>query len=73
MNKLGSILGVVVLAVAGAMAPMPIGVTLQSPARCVVIYPNLLFAVPLLPLGELLLLYGVTEKSQAAVVSQLKV
>jgi lysylphosphatidylglycerol synthetase-like protein (DUF2156 family) len=69
MSKLGLILGVVVLVIAGALAPMPLRVTLQNPTRYVVLYPNLLFAVPLLLLGVLLLLYGGTEKSHAAVVS----
>ncbi len=58
MNKLGILLGAIVLAVAFALAPMPLGVNLQNPDREVVIYPNLLFAVPMVLLGALLLLYG---------------
>ncbi|HUK27636.1 MAG TPA: hypothetical protein VLV31_04365 [Candidatus Acidoferrales bacterium] len=46
------------LAVAVAAAPMPLNVTLQDPTRVVTLYPNLLFAVPLLLLAVLLLLYG---------------
>jgi len=58
MNRLGIILGVAVLAFAGAAAPMPLIVNLENPARAVTLYPNLLFAVPLTLLGALLLLYG---------------
>jgi peptidoglycan/LPS O-acetylase OafA/YrhL len=61
MNKLGIILGVAVLAVAFAAAPMPLTVILENPTRNVTIYPNLLFAVPLMLLGALLLLYGVVS------------
>ncbi len=64
MNKLGVILGAVVLIVAFAAAPMPLTVTLQAPSRNVVIYPNLLFAVPAILLGALLLLYGATAGSK---------
>lgn len=60
MNKLGTILGLVVLAAAFAAAPMPLSVTLQNPTRTATIYPNVLFAVPLILLGVLLLLYGST-------------
>lgn len=59
VNKLGILLGFIVLVVALAAAPMPLMVELQNPARNVVIYPNLLFAVPLVLLGVVLLLYGV--------------
>jgi hypothetical protein len=38
---------------------MPLNITLQNPTRVVTLYPNLLFAVPLLLLASLLLLYGV--------------
>jgi peptidoglycan/LPS O-acetylase OafA/YrhL len=62
MNKLGIILGVLVLAIALAAAPMPLTTTLQNPPRSVTIYPNILFAVPLILLGVLLLLYGFTVK-----------
>ena len=46
MSKLGLILGVVVLAIASALAPMPFRVTLQNPTRYVVLYPKLVFAIP---------------------------
>lgn len=68
-NKLGLILGIIVLGLAFAAAPMPLNVALQNPTRNVTIYPNVLFAVPLILLGALLLLYGVTAKSQAATVN----
>jgi len=58
MNKFSILLGVLVLAVAFVAAPMPLNVTLENPTRDVVIYPNVLFAVPLILLGALLLLYG---------------
>lgn len=64
MNKLAIILGVVVLAIAIGTAPMPLTMTLQDPTRNVTIYPNVLFAVPLILLGTLLLLYGITVKNQ---------
>lgn len=64
MNKLAIILGVVVLAIAIGTAPMPLTVTLEDTARNVTIYPNVLFAVPLILLGTLLLLYGITVKNQ---------
>jgi len=59
MNKLGLILGIVVLALVFATAPIPLNVSLENPARNVTLYPNLMFAVPLTLLGVLLLLYGV--------------
>jgi len=62
VNRLGILLGVIVLAVSFALAPMPLTVELQNPTRSVVIYPNLLFVVPLLLLGALLILYGATVK-----------
>jgi len=58
VNKLGILLGIVVLAIALGAAPMPLITQLQNPARNVVIYPNFLFAVPLILLGALLLFYG---------------
>jgi hypothetical protein len=58
VNKLGILLGFIVLVVALAAAPMPLMVELQNPVRNTVIYPNLLFAVPLILLGVVLLLYG---------------
>lgn len=60
MNKLGIVLGVVVLGTAFAAAPMPLNIALQNPSREVTIYPNVLFAIPLTLLGLLLLLYGIT-------------
>ena len=69
MSKLVVILGVVVLAIAIATAPMPLTVTLENPTRSVTIHPNVLFAVPLILLGSLLLLYGITVNQQDANVS----
>ncbi len=60
LNRLGLFLGAAVLAVVLVAAPIPLVVTLQNPARNVTIYPNLLFAVPLILLAALLLLYGAT-------------
>ena len=71
MNKLGILLGVIVLAVSLAAAPMPLVVNLQDPTRDVVIYPNLLFAIPLILLGALLLLYGATAGNREAPVNYL--
>ena len=51
-----------VLAAVGA-APMPLKTILRNPTRTVVIYPNVLFAIPLILLGSLLLLYGVTAET----------
>ncbi|MGA3405505.1 MAG: hypothetical protein ABSD49_07235 [Candidatus Bathyarchaeia archaeon] len=70
MNKLGMILGVLVLLVAVGAAPMPLETALHNPTRSVVIYPNVLFAVPLSLLGVLLLLYGATAESTARALSQ---
>jgi len=56
-NKLGIVLGIVVVAIALVAAPMPLVST--SSSQTVTIYPNLLFAVPLTLLGVLLLLYGI--------------
>jgi peptidoglycan/LPS O-acetylase OafA/YrhL len=58
MNKLGIVLGIIVIGIVLVTAPMPLVVNLENPARNVTIYPNLLFAVPLMLLGVLLLLYG---------------
>lgn len=66
VSKLAIILGVVVLAVALGAAPMPLTTQLEDPVRTVTIFPNLLFAVPLMLLGALLLLYGVTANHQRA-------
>jgi hypothetical protein len=65
MNKLAAILGAAVLAVAFGTAPIPLTVSLNDPARYVIIYPNVLFAVPLILLGALLLLYGITLKAHS--------
>ena len=62
MNKVGTLLGILVLVVSIAAAPIPLALTMQNPTRNVVIYPNLLFAVPLFLLGALLLLYGATDE-----------
>ena len=51
-------MGIVVIGIVLVTAPMPLVVNLGNPARSVTIYPNLLFAVPLMLLGALLLLYG---------------
>jgi len=59
MNKLGFILGVLMLLAAIGLAPMPLNITLANPTRVVTLYPNLLFAVPMLLLAILLVLYGV--------------
>jgi hypothetical protein len=60
VNKIEVIFGSLVLLAALAAAPIPLIVGLQSPPRNVVIYPNVLFTVPLILLGVLLLLYGST-------------
>jgi len=64
LNRLGLFLGAAVLAVVLVAAPVPLVVTLQNPARNVTIYPNLLFAVPLILLAALLLLYGATGENR---------
>jgi hypothetical protein len=53
-----------VLILAFGAAPMPLTVTLDNPTRNATIYPNILFAVPLILLGSLLVLYGVTVNGQ---------
>jgi hypothetical protein len=60
LNRLGLLLGVVVLAAALAAAPIPLMVKLPEMSREVAIFPNLLFAIPMILLGALLLLYGAT-------------
>jgi uncharacterized membrane protein YhaH (DUF805 family) len=62
LSSLAIILGVILLVLALAMAPMPLAVTLENPSRNVTIYPNTLFAIPLILLASLLLLYGITVK-----------
>jgi len=64
LNRLGLLLGAAVLAVVLVAAPIPLLVTLRNPARNVTIYPNLLFAVPLILLAALLLLYGATAENR---------
>jgi len=64
LNRPGLFLGAAVLAVVLVAAPVPLVVTLQNPARNVTIYPNLLFAVPLILLAALLLLYGGTAENR---------
>jgi small-conductance mechanosensitive channel len=63
LNRLALLLGVIVLAVSFAVAPMPLAINLQNPDRSVVIYPNLLLAIPLMLLGALLLVYGATAEN----------
>lgn len=64
MNRLGLFLGAAVLAFVLVAAPIPLVVTLQNPVRNVTIYPNLLFAVPLILLAALLVLYGATAENR---------
>ncbi len=64
MSKPIFTLGLVLLVFSMFVAAMPLGVTLQDPARQVTIYPNTLFAVPLILLGTLLLLFGLSEGSR---------
>ena len=51
-------MGIAVFGIVLVAAPMPLVVNLENPTRSVTIYPNLLFAVSLMLLGALLLLYG---------------
>ncbi|HKM77404.1 MAG TPA: hypothetical protein VJZ32_13410 [Candidatus Bathyarchaeia archaeon] len=60
MNKLGLMSGIILLIIALGVSPIPLAITLSDPSREVVLYPNVLFAVPLILLSALLLLYGVT-------------
>lgn len=62
LNKLVFALGALVVLVAMGVAPMPLDTTFSNPSRTVIIYPNMLFAIPLLLLGVLLLLYGATAE-----------
>jgi len=59
-------LGIVLLVIAFGVSPIPLAITLSDPAREVVLYPNVLFAVPLIFLSALLLLYGVTADKKTA-------
>jgi peptidoglycan/LPS O-acetylase OafA/YrhL len=70
VNRLAFVLGIAVLAIAFATAPMPLVVTLENPTRDVTIYPNVLFAVPLILLGVLLVLYGATARGPESEVNQ---
>jgi heme/copper-type cytochrome/quinol oxidase subunit 4 len=65
MSKVAFILGIIVLIIAFSAAPMPMDTTFSDTSRIIVIYPNLLFAVPLTLLGALLLLYGITARKSA--------
>lgn len=62
MNKLGILLGILLVLVSVAVAPIPLETVLRNPSRTVVIYPNVLFAIPMILLGSLLLLYGLTAQ-----------
>ena len=64
-DKLATVLGIVVIAIVLATAPIPLVVSLANPSGTVTIYPNLLFAVPLTLLGVLLLLYGIVAGSDS--------
>lgn len=60
MNKLVAFLGALLVLVSAAIAPIPLETVLRNPTRTVVIYPNMLIAIPMILLGSLLLLYGLT-------------
>jgi len=64
LNKFGIFLGTLLVLVAAGAAAMPLEITLHDPTRTVVIYPNLLFVIPMILLGSLLLLYGITAGEQ---------
>ncbi len=66
MNKLGLISGIILLIIVFVVSPIPLAITLSEPTREVVLYPNILFAVPLILLSALLLLYGVTAGKKTA-------
>ncbi len=66
MNKLGLISGIILLIIVFVVSPIPLAITLSEPTREVVLYPNVLFAVPLILLSALLLLYGVTTGKKTA-------
>jgi len=63
LNKLVLLLGTLLVLAAVGAAPMPLETILRNPTRTVVIYPNVLFAIPLILLGSLLILYGVTAET----------
>ncbi len=58
--------GTILLVIALGVSPIPLAITLSDPTREVVLYPNVLFAVPLILLSALLLLYGVTTDKKTA-------
>ena len=66
MNKLVMLLGLLLVFAALAAAPMPLASTMSNPTRTVVIYPNVLFLIPLALLGSLLILYGVTAERSSS-------
>ena len=66
MNKLVILLGILLVIVALGVAPIPLETILRNPTRTVVIYPNVLFAIPLILLGSLLLLYGLTTETSVS-------
>jgi len=66
LNKLALLLGTVLVLVAVAASPMPLQTVLHNPIRTIVIYPNVLFAIPLILLGSLLLLYGLTAEQKGS-------
>jgi len=70
MNNLAILLGALLVFVAVGVAPMPLETILRNPTRTVVIYPNVLFAIPLILLGTLLLLYGLTAETSSKRLSQ---
>ena len=70
MNNLAILLGTLLVFVAVGVAPMPLETILRNPTRTVVIYPNVLFAIPLILLGTLLLLYGLTAETSSKRLSQ---
>lgn len=64
MNRLAVGLGLMLLAASLVALPMPLTTELENPLRTVTIYPNALFALPLMLLAVLLLLYGLTVCDQ---------
>lgn len=66
MNKLVMLLGLLLVFAALAAAPMPLASTMSNPTRTVIIYPNVLFLIPLTLLGSLLILYGVTAERSSS-------
>jgi len=65
MNKLGLTFGTALFVIAVCVAPIPLAITLSNPTRQVVLYPNVLFGVPLILSSALLLLYGVTTDQKS--------